>query len=183
MKKEICMGNFTTSDTKFSDLNGSMTTTGNNINSYTSNNLGSARVSNRPAPPPVSCVLTFSNGTQYTLCGRPSGSGFVGKAQQGNQACPSGSGLQGGADDDWTATAKNPEESLVRVAVKKTAPAKKAVKKAAPAKKAVKKAAPAKKAVKKAAPAKKAVKKAAPSQEGRQEGCSSQEGRQEGCSS
>ena len=162
------MGNFTTSDTKFPDLNGSMTTTGNNINSYTSNNLGAATVSNRPAPPPVSCVLTFSNGTQYTLCGRPSGSGFVGKAQQGNQSCPSGSGLPGGADDDWTATAKNPEESLVRVskpgkkAVKKAAPAKKAVKKAAPAKKAVKKAAPAKKAVKKAAPAKKAVKKAAP---------------------
>lgn len=158
------MGNFTTSDTKFPDLNGSMTTRGNNINTYHSNNLGDATsINNRPAPPPVSVVLTFSNGAQYTLCGRPSGSGFVGVAQQGTQSC-STSGLPGNGDDDWTATKEQPEGKPKPTPGKKPASKKKAAKKPASQKTASKKPV-SKKAAKKPASkkvAKKPVSKKAP---------------------
>jgi hypothetical protein len=169
------MGNFNTSDSNFADLNGSMTTTGNNINTYHSNNLGDAtNINNRPAPPPVSCVLTFSNGTQYTICGHPSGTGFSGKAQQGSQSCPA-SGVRADPNDDWTATAVNPKpnskpgkkltvKSLIapKAAVKssgKTKPTKKSSSKAKPAKKSASKPKPVKKSSAKAKPAKKTASK------------------------
>ena len=99
---------YNTSDGSLTDLSGSMTATGNNINTYNSTNLGVATsVVNRQAPPPVSVVLTFSNGTQYTICGRPGGGGFVGQAQSGNQSCPQRSPR----NDDWTADIVLPDTS------------------------------------------------------------------------
>jgi hypothetical protein len=109
INKENEMPNYTTTDSKYSDLNGSMVRTGNNITSYTSTNLGAAtNITNNNPPPLISCVVTFGNGAVYTICGRQNGTGFLGQAFSGSVACPT----QVKRDDDWTATSVGEGESI-----------------------------------------------------------------------
>lgn len=130
--------NYTTRDTDptFSDLNGSMTAQGNDIQSYTSTNLGAAIIVARHPPPPmtpISCVLVFGSGATtkvYTICGIAQGRGFVGKAHAGVAACPVRRGQV--ETDDWTASPvgiDKPKEAKAKPAKKPAS--KKAVKKPA----------------------------------------------------
>ena len=102
------MPRYTTADTIYSNLNGYMDRTGNDITTYHSTTLGDANtITNNQPPPLISCVVTWNTTppTTYTICGKQNGTGFSGTAQSGSQTCPSGPQE---VDDDWTATANPP---------------------------------------------------------------------------